>query len=496
MSLFKDLIVFEMANNHQGSVEHGLNIIKAMGKITKKYNLNAIVKLQYRQLDTFIHPVKRKDKSIHYVQRFLSTELKPEQFLQFVQEIQKQGMKAMVTPFDEESVDVILEHNVDILKVASCSADDWPLLEKIASAKKPVIASTGGLDIKAIDSLVSFFTHRTDEFALMHCVSIYPTPNDLVNMGFLKKLINRYPHIPIGYSGHEAPDNIDVAKMAIGLGAQMLERHVGVPTDKITLNLYSMNPKQVEKWIQGVDTAREIIGDGNKYITEKETTSLLSLKRGVFARKNVKKGEKLTLDNCYYAFPCEQAQLTSGELGMLRTEYVATKNYKVDEALFESAEMDLHYKIRKIIHDAKGMLSEANIVLNDEAQIELSHHYGIEHFEETGCLLVSIVNREYCKKIIVVFPGQSHPEQYHVKKEETFHVLWGDVQLKLNGINHDLRKGDLKTLERGVRHSFTSLGGAIFEEVSTTHYRGDSFYLDPKIDQQDPMARKTVIGHF
>lgn len=496
MELFKDLIIFEMANNHQGSVQHGLSIIKEMGRVAKKFNLNACVKLQYRQLDTFIHPEKRKDKSIHYVQRFLSTELKPNQFLQFVKEIQNQGMKAMVTPFDEESVPVIVSHNADLIKVASCSADDWPLLEKIAGSKLPVIASTGGLNMTQIDNLVSFFTNRADQFALMHCVSIYPTPNDLLNLGFLKRLINRYPNIPVGYSGHEAPDNNDVAKLAIGLGAELFERHVGVPTDKITLNKYSMNPSQVEDWVSGIQTARTILGDGKKYVTDKESSSLLSLKRGVFAKKSIKKGDKLSTDNCYYAFPCEENQLTSGEIGMLRTSYEATKSYKKDEAVFEKSEKDLHYKIREIIHDAKGMLAEANIVLSDDAQMELSHHYGIEHFEKTGCLLVSIVNREYCKKIIVVFPGQEHPEQYHVKKEETFHVLWGDLQLQLNGINHDLRKGDVKTLERGVRHSFTSIGGAIFEEVSTTHYRGDSFYLDPAISQQDPMARKTVIDHF
>ena len=496
MSIFKDLIVFEMANNHQGSVEHGLEIIRQMGKISKANNLNACVKLQYRQLDTFIHPEKRKDESIHYVKRFLSTELKPNEFLQFVKEIQSLGMKAMVTPFDEESVPIIVKHNVDLIKVASCSADDWPLLEKIAGSNLPVIASTGGLNITQIDNLVSFFTNRSETFALMHCVSIYPTPNHQLNLGFLKRLISRYPHIPVGYSGHEAPENTDVAKLAVALGAQLFERHVGVPTDKISLNKYSMDPKQVEKWIQGIITAKTILGDGQKYVPELESSSLLKLKRGVFARSSIKKGEKLDSTNCYFAFPCEEGQLTSGELGMLRTEYVATKSYKKDQALYETSEMDIHYKIRQIIHDAKGMLAEAGIVLSSDAKMELSHHYGIEHFEKTGCLLVSIVNREYCKKIIVVFSGQEHPEQYHVKKEETFHVLWGDLQLELNGINHDLRKGNVKTLERGVRHAFTSLNGCIFEEVSTTHFRGDSFYLDPTISQQDPMARKTRIEHF
>ena len=82
----------------------------------------------------------------------------------------------MCTPFDEASVDLIVDMGFDLIKVASCSADDWPLLEKIAGANLPTVFSTGGLLIEDIDNLVSFFTHRGSHFAMMHCVSIYPTP--------------------------------------------------------------------------------------------------------------------------------------------------------------------------------------------------------------------------------------------------------------------------------------------------------------------------------
>jgi sialic acid synthase SpsE/mannose-6-phosphate isomerase-like protein (cupin superfamily) len=496
MNLYKDLIVFEMANNHQGDVEHGLRIIKEMGVLVKKYKLNGTVKLQYRQLDSFIHPVKRQDKSIHYIQRFLSTELSNEDFKKLVDATKNEGMRSMVTPFDEASVDVILSHGVDIVKVASCSADDWPLLEKIAAAGKPVLASTGGLSMPEIDNLVSFFTHRVSEFGLMHCVSIYPTPNNLLHIGFLEKLIKRYPSIPIGWSGHEPPTNNLVAQIAVSKGAQMLERHVGVPTNSIKLNAYSMNPSEVDLWLEAIEDTKDIIGDGNKYVTQDEKKSLLDLKRGVFAKRDLKKNELLSEENCYFAFPCEEGQLTSGEFGKLRAKYSTSKAYKKDQALFETTPEDTYHQVRTIIHEAKGMLAEANVVLSLDAQIELSHHFGLSDFRNHGCLLVSMVNREYCKKIIVVFPNQSHPEQYHVKKEETFHILWGDLTLTLNGIKYTLKKGDIKTLERGVRHSFISENGCIFEEISSTHYRSDSFYLDPKIDEQDPMARKTVIDFF
>lgn len=496
MTEFNRLFIFEMANNHQGDVNHGIAIIKEMGKIAKKFKLNAAVKLQYRQLDTFIHPAYRNDTKAKHISRFLSTELSKNEFLKMVQTIKAEGMLSMVTPFDEESVDVISEHNVDIIKIGSCSADDWPLLEKVASTTKPVIASTGGLYITQIDELVSFLSHRDFKFALLHCVGVYPSPNHILHLDYISKLISRYPNVSIGYSGHEAPDNYDVVKVAVAKGAQILERHVGLPTKEITLNNYSMNPDETEKWVDSALKAIEISGNIEKVLTQDEAKSLLSLKRGVFAKNPIKKGNKIKREDVFFAMPCKEGQLNSGQFGRIRAEYFASKDYDVNESIFEVDHPDSYYKVRKIIHQAKGLLSEAKIVLSNDAQIELNHHYGIESFDKYGILLVNLVNREYCKKIIVVFPGQEHPEQYHVKKEETFHILYGELEMSLNNLKSIAQKGDVITIERGVRHSFRSEKGAIFEEVSTTHYRNDSFYLDPKIDQQDPMQRKTVIDHF
>jgi sialic acid synthase SpsE/quercetin dioxygenase-like cupin family protein len=490
---FKNLFIFEMANNHQGDVAHGINIIKEMGKIARKYNLNAAVKLQYRQLDTFIHPDFKNDTNAKHVGRFLSTELKNAEFLKLVEAIKSEGMISMCTPFDEASVDIILEHNIDIIKIASCSADDWPLLEKVVKTNKPIIASTGGLSLFDIDNLVSYLGNRDLHFAILHCVGIYPSPNEVLNLNFISKLKKRYPNLTIGYSGHESPDNIDVIKIAIAKGAAIFERHVGLPTETITLNNYSMNPAECDAWVLEAHKAFAICGQSDKNVTESERESLLSLKRGVFAKNKIRKGEKINMDNVFFAMPCQKGQLNSSELGRVRASYVAKKDYDINEAIFENSEVDTYYKIRQIIHEAKGLLSEVEIVLNDKAEIELSHHYGIEKFREFGILIINLVNREYCKKIIVVFPGQNHPEQYHIKKEETFHLLSGKLGLSLNGLTSELKKGDIVTVERGVKHAFWSDSGAILEEISTTHYKNDSFYTDPQINSLDPMQRKTII---
>ena len=89
----------------------------------------------------------------------------------------------MCTPFDEESVGLIENMNFDIIKIASCSNTDWPLIQRVVDSGLPVIySSTGGLKAEQIDNLVSFFEHKGADFAIMHCVSLYPTPENLLSI--------------------------------------------------------------------------------------------------------------------------------------------------------------------------------------------------------------------------------------------------------------------------------------------------------------------------
>ena len=143
-NVFKDLIIFEMANNHQGDVQHGIAIIRKLGEAAAKYGINAAVKFQYRDLDTMIHPEFKDRTDVKHIPRFMSTRLDRDQFYQMVAAAQEAGLKTMCTPFDEASVDVIMDHGIEIIKVASCSAVDWPLLEKIAETKRAIFRTASG----------------------------------------------------------------------------------------------------------------------------------------------------------------------------------------------------------------------------------------------------------------------------------------------------------------------------------------------------------------
>lgn len=92
------LFILEMANNHMGDVAHGLNLIKAFGEVCRKYPYQFAFKLQYRDLDTFIHPDMQGRNDVKYIKRFSETKLTQQDFDSLVAAIKAEGFLAMATP--------------------------------------------------------------------------------------------------------------------------------------------------------------------------------------------------------------------------------------------------------------------------------------------------------------------------------------------------------------------------------------------------------------
>ena len=457
------------------------------------------MKFQFREMDTLIHPKHHKDSDNKHIPRFLATRLYREQYQLFFDAAREEGMLTMCTPFDEESVDVITDMGFDIIKVASCSATDWPLLEKVADSGIPLIFSTGGVTIKGIDDLCSFFEHRGVDFAVMHCVSIYPITDEHFQLNQIDLLRNRYPQRVIGWSTHEDPDAVAPVYMAVAKGARMFERHVGVTTDEITLNGYSSTPEQLDAWITAYKHAKVMAGDedGRPESAEIERASLDTLRRGVFAKKAIKKGTVIDREQVFFAMPYEEGQLDSSQW---RDGIVVKQDVKVNATVMAN-KVDVPHEedfqvIKTAIHDVKALLNEARVVLNSEFEVEYSHHYGVENFREVGAVIINCINREYCKKIIVQLPDQKHPMHFHARKEETFQVLYGELHVDVDGHKKVVYPGETCLVLPGIWHSFTTETGCVFEEISTTHYNDDSFYKDKKINKMKRSDRKTLVDHW
>jgi len=494
---FDRLFVLDLANNHQGDLKHGLNVIKGHGAVVQKSGVRAGLKFQFRQIDTFIHPDFKAKKDIKHIPRFVETALSLSDYRKMLDAVYDQGMISVCTPFDEESVDIILDMGIQVIKVASCSATDWPLLKMIAQTNRPVIISTAGLPLSKIDRLVSYFEYRHAHFALMHCVALYPTPADKTELNQIDLLKSRYPHIPVGFSTHEDPDNTLNISIAFAKGARIFERHVGLETEEHKLNKYSSKPEQIEKWIDAYRMAEASCGgDYRAPANLAETESLKSLMRGVYVRNKISKDTSLGSQDVFFAMPLQDGQLASGDFfdGLM-----VDKDYEKDDPLPENLanlEVTDQERVFQIMLQVKGILNQARVFIGKESSIEISHHYGLERFREFGAVIITCINRSYCKKLIVMLPRQKHPYHFHKKKEETFQLLWGDVEIELAGKRTKLKPGDVFVVMKGEWHKFHTLDGCVFEEVSTMHYNNDSFYEDEKIAQVPREKRKTQMQNW
>ena len=491
------LFILEMANNHMGDVEHGIRIVRELREACAGFPFRVAVKLQYRHIPDFIHPDYRERMDLKFVKRFSETALSWENYRRLKDAIVEHGFLAICTPWDDLSVEKIVEHGYDYIKVPSCYLTDWPLAEKIATTKLRIIISTAGEPFEEIDRVVSFYQHRAKKLSVLHCVGEYPTAESNLQLNQIDLLRQRYRDVEIGFSTHEAPDQVAAVMLAVAKGSTIFEKHVGVPTENYPLNAYSATPDQIRAWLSAAQRAFAMCGViGRRHeFSEIEKKTLGDLHRAVFARRDIAPGEVIRLSDIFLSIPGAPGQLVANDLSKYR-EYRATKAIPARSPVLPEnvTETDHQKAIYNIIHDAKALLKASRTVVPSQLELEISHHYGLEKFRSFGSTTITVVNREYCKRIILCLPGQTHPEQWHELKDETYHLLHGEIQLTLDGEKRVVRKNEVVIIPRGAKHEFTSAKGAVIEEISSAYSQSDSYYTDTTINQNK--HRKTLITHW
>ena len=314
--IYEDLFVLELANNHWGKLARGLKIIREFGEVVRRNNVRAALKLQFRDVGSFIHKQHRDREDVRYIKKVGATELSWDELGLLVDAIREEGMIAMATPFDEVSVDKCLEFDLAFIKIASSDIRDRVLLEKIASAGKPVIASSGGACLADMDHLVAFFAERGLPFALNHCVSIYPSEDHELDLNQIDFLKARYPDTAIGFSSHEMTDWANSMLIAYAKGARTFERHIDIDDEGVPVSPYCTLPHQADTWFQALHKAREMCGapaHTKRACPEKEVRYLDELVRGVYAKRDLPAEQVLTAEDVYFAVPLVHGQISVRE---------------------------------------------------------------------------------------------------------------------------------------------------------------------------------------
>ncbi|WP_440911622.1 N-acetylneuraminate synthase family protein, partial [Candidatus Pelagibacter sp.] len=504
----KPLVILEIANNHMGDLSHAKNIIDKYFNIIKKYkrNLQFAVKFQFRDIKTYIHKDYLKKPNHKYVARFFDTQLNESEWKRLIK-YAKRKFLIICTPFDEVSVKNIVKYNFDFLKIASCSMDEWPLLEYIAkfAKKKKIIASLGGGDEQSIRNIISFFSSEKRKLnaKFLYCVAKYPTEPENLNLSYFLHLRKIYGDKLLGFSTHERTDETLSASIAYAMGARIFEKHVAIETKKYKKNAYSVDILQFERWLENLNNTILRFGSvkNREIFLNKEKKNLLVFKRGVFLKSGTykKKNSKLHEKDYYFAFPAKKGQLLSNDISKFKEfEFINSKPVTGAVKKKDLIVISKRIKVEEIRDKINELIEISNVIVAKNTKLEISHHYGLEKFYQYGLTMTTIHNSKYCKKLLFLLPKQIHPEQYHKIKQETFFVLYGKIKLEIteNKIKKTkfLSEGDIYTIKAGAIHKFNCISkiGAVIEELSTTHAKADSFYVDEKITKNK--FRKTFVS--
>ncbi len=211
------------------------------------------------------------------------------------------GMIFLSTPFSRAAADRLERFWVPAYKIGSWECNNYPLIDYIASLKKPIILSTGMNTITSIQKAVDIFRKHDVPYALLHCTNVYPTPHKLVRLGAIRELQDKFPDAVIGLSDHTIDNYACLG--ATALGASILERHFTDTMERIWPDIVcSMDEKSLKELIMWSKILKQERW-GAKDITPEEEPTMRFAFATVVAIRDIQLWEMLSRENIWVKRP-------------------------------------------------------------------------------------------------------------------------------------------------------------------------------------------------
>ena len=328
------LIIAEAGVNHNGSLsqakelvdvakESGADIVKFQTFNSSNLVTKGTKKALYQSLNT-----ENNDSQLEMLRKL---ELSFDQQIDLKNYCIKKNIEFLTTAFDLESLDLINQMNLKRFKIPSGEITNLPYLRKIGSFGKSIILSTGMSNMEEIDNALNQLylagTSKRD-VSILHCTSEYPAPFLDVNLKAMNSIKKKFK-VDIGYSDHTL--GCEVSFAAVSLGAKIIEKHITLnrnlsgPDHKA-----SLEPKEFRNLVKGIRNISLALGKSQKNITNSEMKNLTIVRKSIYAKKDIRKGELYSEDNLTTKRPA---------IGICPMKWdemigrVSNKNYKIDDLI-------------------------------------------------------------------------------------------------------------------------------------------------------------------
>ena len=291
------LLIAEIGNNHEGNFELAAEMIKQAAQAGAD-----AVKFQTFNTGDYVSCLNKERTA-----KLSSFELKRGQWRKLRDFAEQNNVLFFSTPFDLKSAD-FLNELVPAFKIASGDNTFYPLLRKVAEFGKPIILSTGMLEISQIRFSKSYIENIWAEkgieqsLAILHCVASYPTSSEDANLLAIREIVKEFGGI-CGYSDHTL--GIEAAAISVALGARVIEKHFTLDKNYSDFRDHQLSatPDELKLLREHIDQTVQMLGTEGKKLLEVEKGVCPTVRRSIVAKRNLSEGDIVTPDDITWVRP-------------------------------------------------------------------------------------------------------------------------------------------------------------------------------------------------
>ena len=304
------LIIAEAGVNHNGSLETAKQLVDVASEAGadmvkfQTFSADRLVTISANKAEYQNQTTDDSESQHAMIQKF---ELSREMHEDIIAYCKQYNIEFFSTGFDTQSIDMLVDLGLGLFKIPSGEITNLPYLKHIGRMGKPIIMSTGLMNLDELEKSVLFIkniwqkNHNKEELALLHCVSSYPTLLEDANLLAISEL-EQIADV-VGYSDHTL--GIEAAVTAVAVGARIIEKHFTIDNNYSDFHDHklSANPKDFKEMVKRIRIAKKMLGSGKKQPTNKEKDNKKKIRRSIVAKHDLKSGHILTFDDLNWVRP-------------------------------------------------------------------------------------------------------------------------------------------------------------------------------------------------
>ncbi len=298
MSVF---IIAEAGVNHNGSIDLAkklIDVASSAGADAVKFQTFKAANIATKKTQKAIYQKKTTNKNETHFDMLKKLELDIEAHIELISYCNKKKIIFLSSPFDNESIELLNNLGLKILKIPSGEIINLPYLRCIGKLNKKIILSTGMANMdeikNALEILIQAGTKKKN-ITVLHANTEYPTPMEDVNLKAMVTIGNTFD-VSYGYSDHTYGIEVDIA--AVAIGATCIEKHFTLDNNmKGPDHKASLEPHQLKAMVKAIRNIESALGNGVKKPSKSEIPNIKIVRKSIVAKTVIKKGDNLSENN-------------------------------------------------------------------------------------------------------------------------------------------------------------------------------------------------------